>query len=165
MVSMAKVKKVNRIPPGFRTVTPYLSVDGAAAALAFYKKAFGAKEIAKARQQTPDGKIVHARFTIGDSLFMMSDGFGAPTGAGPVTLHVYSKNVDKLWKDALAAGAKVVMQLDDMYWGERYGQFMDPFGCRWSVSMRVSMSKEEMAAKQKEAMAMFSRGEHPVKNE
>jgi len=161
---MAKTKKISPIPAGFRTVTPYLSVEGATDALAFYKKAFGAKEISKARQQTPDGKIIHARFTIGNSLFMMSDGFGTAAGSGPITLHVYSKDVDKLWKDALAAGAKVVMQLDDMYWGERYGQLMDPFGCRWSISMRVNMSKEEMAAKQKEAMAMFSRGEHPVKN-
>lgn len=163
MISM--VKKVSPIPPGFRTVTPYLSVSGAADALKFYKKAFGAKEITKARQQTPDGRIIHSRFTIGDSLFMMSDGFGTATGGGPITLHVYSKNVDKLWKDALGAGAKAVMPLEDMYWGERYGQLIDPFGCRWSVSMQIGMSKEERAAKQKAAMEMFSKGEHPVKNE
>jgi uncharacterized glyoxalase superfamily protein PhnB len=163
---MVKTKKVNPIPPGFRTVTPYLSVDSSVEALEFYRKAFGAKEISKARQQTPDGKVVHARFTIGDSLFMMSDRFGRPPSpaADEVTFHIYSKNVDKLWKDALAAGAQVTMPLEDQYWGERYGQLVDPFGHRWSVSMRVNMSKEEMAAKQKAAMAMFSRGEHPGKD-
>jgi len=163
---MAKTKKVSPIPPGFRTVTPYLSVEGGLKALEFYKKAFGAKEISKWRQVTPDGKVVHARFTIGDTLIMLSDGFGRSSpDQGQVVLHIYSKNVDKLWKDAIGAGATVVMPLDDMYWGERYGQFKDPFGNRWSVAMRVDMSKEEMAAKQKEAMAMFQKEEHPGKEQ
>jgi uncharacterized glyoxalase superfamily protein PhnB len=146
-------------------VTPYLSVDGAARALEFYEKAFGAKEIRKARRQMTDAKIIHSRLMIGNSLIMMSDGFGdasATDGSG-ITLHVYSKNVDKLWRDALAAGAKVSMPLDDMYWGERYGQLIDPFGKRWSVSMRVKMSKEEMQSKQEAAMAMFADEKHPEK--
>ncbi len=135
-------------------------------ALEFYKRAFGAKEISKWRQLTPDGKVVHARFTIGDSLIMLSDGFGRSSpDQGQMTLHIYTKNVDKLWKDALEAGAKIAMPLDDMYWGERYGQLVDPFGNRWSVSMRVNMSKKEMAAKQKESMAMFEQGEHPGKGQ
>ncbi|MDV3244365.1 MAG: VOC family protein [Nitrososphaerales archaeon] len=156
------------IPPGFRTVTPYLAIDGAARALEFYKNAFGAKGLD--RQATPDGKIVHARIMIGDCLVMMSDIFPGATaksplelGASSVTLHIYTKNLDEMWSKALAAGAKVVMPLDNQFWGERYGQLMDPFGHHWSLAMRVKMSKEEMEAKRKEAMAMFSQDQHPQK--
>ncbi len=158
------------IPAGFRTVTPYLAIDGAARALEFYKNAFGAKELT--REATPDGKIVHATIRIGDSLVMMSDIFpGAMTksplelGTSPVTLHVYTKDVDGMWNRAVSAGAKVVMPLDNQYWGDRYGQLVDPFGHHWSLSMRVKMSKEEMEAKRKEAMAMFSQDEHPQKQD
>jgi len=158
--------KVRPIPPGFRTVTPYLAVDGASQALAFYKKAFGAKELS--RQTTPDGKIIHSRVRIGDSIVMMSDVFpGSDSrspnalGGSPVTLHIYSKDVDKLWQTALSAGARVIVPLDNTFWGERYGQLADPFGHRWSISMQVKMSRDEMAAKQKEAMAMFAQDEHP----
>jgi uncharacterized glyoxalase superfamily protein PhnB len=160
--------KVSPIPPGFRTVTPYLGVKGAARAIEFYTRAFGAKEVPGTRQLTPDGKILHARLKIGDSLVMLSDHFGpdegpAAQGDSPVYLHIYSKDVDKLWKAAISAGAKVIMPLDNAFWGERYGHLLDPFGLRWSVSMRVKMSKKEMEAKQKEAMAMFAKDEHPGK--
>jgi len=166
---MASKKKASRVPPvprGFGTVTPYLGVAGAAEAIEFYKKAFGAKEIM--RNPGPDGKIMHARIRIGDSLVMVSDHYGAPEG-GPAeptattttTLHIYTKDVDSMWAKAVAAGAKVDMPLDDTFWGERYGQLIDPFGHRWSLSMQVKMSKEEKAAKQKEAMAMMAAGEHP----
>jgi len=153
------------IPPGFRTVTPYLAIDGAARAIEFYKNAFGAKELD--RQATPDGKIVHARVKIGDSVLMMSDIFAGATksplelGTSPVTLHIYTKDVDAVWSRAVGAGAKVATPLDNVFWGERYGQLVDPFGHRWSLSMRVKMSKEEMEAKQKAAMAMFSAEQHP----
>jgi PhnB protein len=161
--AMASSRRVSPVPSGFHNVTPYLSVDGALNALEFYKKAFGAKEIKKERHQTPDGKIIHCRFKIGDSLIMMSDRFSDKTKVSEeiVTLHVYSKNVDKLWKEAVANGARVTMPIDDMYWGERYGQFVDPFGTRWSVSMRINMSKEEMKVKEKAAMAMFDQERHP----
>jgi PhnB protein len=87
----------------------------------------------------------------------------SPTSAGTstVTLHIYSKNVDRLWEQAVLAGAKVLMPLDNQFWGERYGQLADPFGHRWSISMQVKMSKEEMEAKQQAAMAMFAQGERP----
>jgi len=154
------------IPPGFRTVTPYLSVDGGVAALEFYKHAFGARELQ--RSTTPDGKLVHGRIRIGDSIVMLSDVFPDSSTAAPasigtttVTLHIYTKDVDALWDRAVAAGAKVAMPLENQFWGERYGQLLDPFGHRWSLSMRVKMSKAEMAAKQKEAMSSFARGEHP----
>jgi len=165
-----KKSKLEPIPPGFGTVTPYLTIEGAAEALEWYKKAFGAKELD--RQPMPDGKIMHARVKIGDSIVMMSDWMqGAPTkapksiGATTVTLHVYSKNVDKLWQQAVDSGAKALMPLDNQFWGERYGQLQDPFGHIWSISQRVPMSRQEMKEKQEQAMAMFSKGEHSVGQE
>jgi PhnB protein len=162
--------KTNAIPPGFHTVTPYLTLNGAADALEFYKKAFEAKELA--RETTPDGKVIHGRVRIGDSIIMMSDEFpGSDTkspksiGGTTGTLHIYSKNVDSLWQRAVSAGAKVAMPLDNQFWGERYGQLVDPFGHRWSLSMRIKMSPKEMEAKRQAAMAMFAQGEHPGKIE
>jgi PhnB protein len=160
----AKSKKAP-IPPGFRTVTPYLAINGAAAAIDWYKKAFNAKELA--RQTVPDGKIMHARIRIGDSIVMLSDAMAGATqspdalGNSPVTLHVYSTNVDKLWQQAVDAGAKVTMPIDNQFWGERYGQLTDPYGHHWSLSQQISMSKKERDEKQKQAMAMFAQGEHP----
>ena len=157
--------KLSPIPPGFRSVTPYLAIDGVAQAIEFYKKAFGAKELS--RQAAPDGKIMNANVKIGDSIVMMSDVFPGSDakspnalGGSPVTLHIYAKDVDRLWQTALSAGARVIMPLDNQFWGERYGQLVDPFGHRWSISMQVKMSREEMDAKQKEAMAMFAQSEH-----
>jgi len=164
----AKSKKAP-IPPGFRTVTPYLAINGAAAAIDWYKKAFGARELA--RQAVPDGKLMHARIRIGDSIVMLSDTFPGGTqspdvlGNSPVTLHIYINNVDKLWQQAVDAGAKVTMPLDNMFWGERYGQLTDPYGHHWSVSQLVSMTKKEKDEKQKQAMAMFARNEHPGRTE
>ena len=161
-----KAKKIDPVPPGFRTVTPYLSLDRAAEAIEWYKKAFSAKELD--RQEVPGGKIMHARIKIGDSIIMMSDVFpGAPTqtptalGNTTVTLHVYSKNVDKLWQQAVDAGAKANMPLADQFWGERYGQLRDPFGHMWSVSQRISMTKAEMKEKQEQAMAMMGGAQAP----
>ena len=161
-----KKSKITPIPPGFRTLTPYLGVDGAAKAIEFYTRAFGAKEVARTRRLTSDGKVLHARLKIGDSLVMLSDNYGpdqgtAPKGDSPVYLHIYSKDVDKLWQSAVSAGATVIMPLDNTFWGERYGHLLDPFGLRWSVSMRVKMSKEEKEAKRREAMTMFAKNEHP----
>jgi len=165
-----KAKKVNPIPKGFRSVTPYLSIEGAAEALEWYKKGLGAKELY--REAMPDGKIMHARIRIGDSLIMLSDYMpGGPSkspkslGGTPTTLHVYSKNVDKLFQQAVEAGAKVLMELDNQFWGERYGQLEDPFGHHWSLSMIVPMTAKEKKEKQEQAMAMMSRGEHPSREE
>ncbi|HZY47807.1 MAG TPA: VOC family protein, partial [Candidatus Bathyarchaeia archaeon] len=79
--------------------------------------------------------------------------------------HLYTNNVDKLWQQAVDAGAKVTMPIDNQFWGERYGQFTDPYGHHWSMSQQISMSKAEMAEKQKQAMAMFAQGEHPGRSE
>ena len=162
--SKPKKAKVDPIPKGFRTVTPYLSINGASAAIDWYKKAFGAKEIV--REGTPDGKLMHAQIRIGDSIVMMSDvfpGTGSQSpdvlGNSPVTLQVYVKNVDKLWQQAVDAGAKVTMPLDNQFWGERYGQITDPFGHHWSLSQLIKMAKAEKDEKQKQAMAMLSQGQ------
>ena len=117
----------------FRTVTPYLAVSDAAAAIDWYKRAFGAKELT--RMPGPGGKIMHAEVMIGDSRVMLSDVFrggdtGAPQTLGGTTssMHIYHRNVDKLWRQAVAAGASVTMPLEDQFWGDRYGKLKDPSG-------------------------------------
>jgi len=154
-----KPSRFERVPNGFHSVTPYLAINGAALAIEWYKRAFGARELT--RQATPDGKLIHARVKIGDSIVMLSDVFPGgqkdplQLGGASITLHVYSNNVDALWKRAIDAGAKVDMQLDDMFWGERYGRLTDPFGHSWSLSMRVPMSRQQMKEQRTEAMKMF----------
>jgi len=157
------------VPTGFRTVTPYLSVVGGIAALEFYRKAFGARELM--RRVTPDGKLIHGRIRIGDSIVLLSDVFPDSRTAGPasigtttVTLHIYTKDVDALWDRAVAAGAKVAMPLETQYWGERYGKLVDPFGHQWTMSMRVNVDREEMEAKRLEAEAAYAREERPSRS-
>lgn len=149
-----------RIPRGFRTVTPYLTVEGGSAALDFYRRAFGARELR--RELTPDGRLIHGRLRIGDSIVMLSDAFPgghtaspASLGASTVTLHIYTEDVDRLWSHAVEAGAKVVMPLENQFWGERYGQLVDPFGHRWSLSQTIRLAKAEREALREQAMATF----------
>jgi PhnB protein len=156
------------VPRGFHTVTPSLAVVGGVAALEFYKNAFGAKELM--RETTPEGKLVHGRIRIGNSLVLLSDVFEGSDRTSPsmvgtttVTLHLYSTDVETLWNRAVAAGAKVTMPLADQYWGERYGHLVDPFGHHWSLSMRIRMTKAVRDARRKEAMRSFSKGEHPAR--
>jgi uncharacterized glyoxalase superfamily protein PhnB len=163
---MSKSKQIGSVPLGFRTVTPYLVISGASKAIEFYKKAFNAKETS--RNELPDGRILNAQIRIGDSIVMLSEEFPgsdakSPTslGTSTVTLHLYSKDAEKLWQQAISAGAKITMPMEDRFWGERYGQLTDPFGHRWSISKRVKMSAEEMETKRKAAMAMFQQGQHP----
>jgi PhnB protein len=98
---------------------------------------------------------------------MLSDEFPGNTtsptsiGSSTVIMHVYSKNVDKLWERAVEAGAKIVMPIDNQFWGERYGQLLDPFGHNWSLSMQVRMSRTEREAKRQASMDMFTQGKHP----
>jgi uncharacterized glyoxalase superfamily protein PhnB len=130
--------KVKAIPEGFHTVTPHLVVRGAAQAIEFYQRAFGAK--AGRIHYGPDGKsITHADLKIGDSILMLSDEFPgmkdlAPPGGSRVTLHLYVEDVDELFNRAVAAGATVAMPLMDAFWGDRYGQLIDPFGHSWSLA-------------------------------
>ena len=164
--SSKKSKAVSAIPKGFHTVTPYLMVNNGSEAIEFYKRAFGAKEIL--RHSTPDGKILNAQLRIGDSIVMLSDEFPgsdvrspASLGTSTVTLHVYTGEVNKLWDQAMSAGAKIVMPLNNQFWGERYGQLSDPFGHRWSLSQQVKMSEEEMQALEKASMEMLAQDERP----
>jgi PhnB protein len=157
------------VPPGFGTVTAYLSVAGGLAAIEFYKKAFGAKEIA--RRVTSDGKLIHGQLQIGDTMVFLSDVFpdsqtAAPSAIGTttVTLHIYAANIEAVWDRAVAAGATVTEPLENQYFGERYGRLLDPFGHHWTLSMRVKMSPEETESKKEEADAAFARGERPNQN-
>lgn len=162
----ARPARPSPVPPGFPPVIPYLAVQGGVAALEFYQKAFGAKELV--RNTTPDGKLIHGRLRIGRSIVMLSDVFPGADVASPatvgtttVTLHLYVKDVDRVWDRAVAAGAKVTMPLENQFWGERYGHLLDPFGHHWSLSMRVPMTKAEKDAKRLAAEAAFARGDHP----
>lgn len=136
----------------YQALTPHLCVDGASDAIDFYKKAFDAKEIA--RHPTPDGKkLMHARIKINGMDLMLSDDFPeymggksmnpVSLGGSPVTLHLDSQDADALWEQAVAAGATVTMPLADQFWGERYGQFTDPFGQKWSVGQVKEMVSAE----------------------
>jgi uncharacterized glyoxalase superfamily protein PhnB len=160
-------KKVNPIPPGFHTVTPHLVIRDAAKAIDFYKKAFGAEEICR-MPFPPSGKIMHAEIKIGDSIIMLADEFPdmgdgcaslspqALSGTS-VTIHLYVTDADKFVNQAVAAGAKVLMPLMDMFWGDRYGKISDPFGHEWSVAThKEDLTPEEMGKRAEAAMAEFA---------
>ncbi|WP_426991943.1 VOC family protein [Methylomonas sp. CM2] len=135
-------KPVNPIPDGYQSVTPYLTVEDAAAALTFYQQAFGALEFM--RLTMPGGKIGHAEFTIGVSHFMISDeypnaGSTSPTklGGTAVKLHLYVDDVDASFTQAVAAGAVPAMPPADQFWGDRMGVLIDPFGHQWMLATHV----------------------------
>jgi PhnB protein len=142
--------KVQPIPSGMHTVTPHLICAGAAGAIEFYKKAFNAVEVG--RMPGPEGKLMHAHIRIGDSAVLLVDempewGAFSPRSlkGSPVTIHLYVEDVDAFTQRAVAAGAKVTMPLEDMFWGDRYGKLEDPFGHHWSVATHVrDVSPEEM---------------------
>ena len=151
---MAKVKP---IPDGYPQVTPYLCVDGAAAAITFYREVLGAGE--RMRMTEPDGRIGHAELQLGDSVIMLSDeypemGVRSPrtVGGTPVTLSVYVDDVDRVFERALAAGAKALRPVENQFYGDRSGQFEDPYGHHWSVATHVEdVSPEEMQRRASEA--------------
>jgi PhnB protein len=150
---------VKPVEDGMHTVTAHLVVAGAADAIEWYKKAFGAEEIM--RMPGPDGKLWHAMIRIGDSVVMLADEFpdygsvGPKTLKGsPVTLHLSVENVDAYFKRAIDAGATVKMELADMFWGDRYGQVEDPFGHRWSMATHIrDVTPEEMVKGMQQACA------------
>jgi PhnB protein len=151
---MADVKP---IPDEYPQVTPYLCVDGAGAAIEFYREVLGATE--RARLAGPDGKVAHAELQLGDSLIMLADeypelGIRSPKalGGSPVTISVYVEDVDAAFDRALQAGAKALRPVEDQFYGDRIGQFEDPFGHRWSVATRIEdVTPEEMARRAAEA--------------
>ena len=150
------------VPEGYHTVTPYLTVDDAAAAIEFYKRAFGATE--RMRMASPDGKIAHAELEIGDSLIMLSDPFPhaetrPPRELGGTTggVFLYVENVDAAFQQAVDAGVTVTMPLENMFWGDRFGSVTDPFGHHWSLATHVEdLTEQEIAERAEAAMAAAS---------
>ena len=151
--------KVQPIPTGCDRVIPYLVVKGAAEAIKYYEKAFGAKEVM--RMPGPDGKTIgHAEIKIGPSLFYLSDECPTMNAYSPlhlkgssVTLTLYVADVDKAFSQAVAAGAKPVMPPTNMFWGDRFAKMTDPFGHEWALLTHVEdMSPEEMARRGQEEM-------------
>ncbi|EHK64568.1 VOC family protein [Achromobacter arsenitoxydans] len=143
---------VKYIPEGMHTLTPHIVCEGASDAIAFYKKAFNAEEIV--RLPGPNGKVMHAAIRIGDSVLMMMDDFPEWGSLGPkalkgtpICLHLYVKDVDAALQQAVAAGAQITMPAADMFWGDRYGQVVDPFGHRWSLAThKQDLTPEEIQA-------------------
>jgi PhnB protein len=153
---MADVKP---IPEGYPRVTPYLHVDGAAAAIEFYEKVLGAKE--RMRLPGPDDKLGHAELEIGNSVVMLADEYPDMGVLGPksvggtaVTLHVYVDDVDAVFQAALDAGASSRRELENRFYGDRVGEFEDPFGHRWSVATHVEdVPEDEMEKRAAEVMS------------
>ena len=138
----AAPKKVMPVPPNYHTATPYLVCRGAADAIEFYRKAFGARE--KLRMAGPDGSVAHAEIQIGDSMIMLGEeapdqgALAPPTIGGTATgIMLYVKNVDKACAQAAGAGATVEMPPTNMFWGDRYCKLADPFGHKWSIATHV----------------------------
>ena len=154
---MAKAKAV---PDGFTTVTASLIQSDCAKAIEFYKKALGAEE--HMRMPGPDGRIMHAEIQIGTSVVMMNDEMmgmksAESLGASPVSFYLYVENCDAALQKALAAGGKEVMPATDMFWGDRMGQFADPFGYRWTLATHVKdLTPEEIRKGQDEWMKQMA---------
>ena len=153
---------VKRVPQGFHTVTPHIVVRGASEAIEFYKKAFGARELS--RSPGPDGKsLMHAEIQIGDSRIFLNDEFPDMGALSPlshkgtaVTLHLYVEDADRLFQQAVQAGAKVAMPIMDQFWGDRYGIVTDPYGHRWSIASHIKdMTPQEMQKAAAEAFAQM----------
>ncbi len=150
---------VKPVPIGYSTVTPTLIVKGAASALDFYKKAFGAKELS--RFTDPKGRIAHAEIQIGSSRLMLSEEYpemqarGPQTlGGTPVSLMMYVEHVDELFHQALIAGAKEVQPVKDQFWGDRAGTVRDPYGHVWMVATRIEdLSNQELERRAAKAMS------------
>src|SRR5438309_1028245 len=156
--------KVNPIPSGYHSVTPYLVVNDASRAIEYYKQAFKAKETV--RMAGPGGKIGHAELKIGDSMIMLSDempgsGNRSPQslGGSPVSIFLYVENVDSTFNEAVKAGAKADKPPQDMFWGDRFGALTDPFGHIWALATHIEdVTPEEMKKRSEAFMAQMSQG-------
>jgi PhnB protein len=143
---------IKPVPEGMHTVTPHLVCQDAAGAIEFYRQAFGAVELM--RLPGPEGKLMHAMIRIGDSPVMLVDEFPDCGSLGPkslngspVTIHLYVEDVDATVERAVAAGAKITMPVEDMFWGDRYGRIDDPYGHHWSIGTHIrDLSPEEIQA-------------------
>ena len=155
---------VQPIPEGYNTLSPSLAVENAAEAIEFYKRAFGATE--RFRMEGPGGMIAHAELEIGDSVVMLADPFAISTvrppkeiGGTSVSIFMYSDDVDAVVQRAVDAGATVVMQPEDQFWGDRFGTISDPFGHHWAIATHVEdVPPEEMERRGREAMAALAGG-------
>jgi len=150
---------VKPIPPGYRTVTPYLVVKDGGKAIDYYKEAFGANSVV--RMDAPDGRIMHAEFKIGDSMIMLTEEIGpnrSPQSLGgtPVSIFLYVEDVDSVYNKAVAAGAKADMPPQDMFWGDRFGKLTDPFGHQWALATHIEdVAPEEMEKRTQAAIAQM----------
>jgi len=161
-VEMSKAKSA--VPQGFHTVTPQLTLDNAAQAIDWYKKALGAEELSRATG--PDGKIMHAEVRIGDSRIMVNDpmmgGKGPKAlGGSPASLWIYVEDCDALFNRAVAAGAQVVGgpmgAMADQFWGDRCGTFTDPQGYHWTIAThKEDLTPQELEQRQTEWMKQFA---------
>jgi PhnB protein len=153
---------VQSIPEGYHTPVPYLTVDNAAQAIEYYQNAFGAKE--RVRMEAPGGAIAHAELAIGDSVVMLSDPFPQAStkppkelGGTSFSVFMYVEDVDAVVKQAVDAGATVLMEVADQFWGDRFGTVQDPFGHTWSIATHVEdLTPEEVAERGRTAMAEMS---------
>ena len=140
------------IPDGYHTITPHLVIKGASEAIEFYKRAFGAEELCRMPFPGPDGqvKLGHAELQIGNSRLFLADEFPGqgstgPNGSSPVSIHLYVTDADAAFGRAVEAGATVSMPLADMFWGDRYGKLVDPFGHHWSIAAHLEdLTPEQM---------------------
>src|SRR5262245_49032307 len=149
---------VNFIPDGYYSLTPYLIVKGAREAMAYYAKAFGATELVD--MPGPGGSVMHAEMQIGNARFMLSDESPERGTKSPKTLAgsagsvmIYTEDVDATFKRAVDAGASVVMPVTDMFWGDRYGSVLDPFGHQWQIATHKEDVTPEEMQKRMQAMA------------
>ena len=148
--------KAKPIPQGFHTATPYLTVNDAAGAIDFYKRAFGAKE--RMRMDAPVGKIGHAEVQIGDAIVMLCDEMPMSNSKSPKTLggtasavFLYVDDVDAVYKQAVSAGATGTGEPTDMFWGDRFGHVLDPYGHSWALATHIEdVAPQEMARRHQE---------------
>jgi uncharacterized glyoxalase superfamily protein PhnB len=157
--------KVKSIPDGYATLTPVLTLADAAQGIEFYKRAFGAEELF--RMPGPDGKIMHAELTIGTSRIMLGE--EAPQrdchspralGGTPVQFYIYVDDVDAAFKKAIAVGAKETMPVANMFWGDRVGSLVDPFGHKWSLATHTAdLTPEQLEKGQREWLATMRSGQ------
>ena len=153
------MSKVSHIPEGYNSITAYLIIKGAAQAIEYYKRIFGATEVF--RMDQPDGKVGHAELKIGDSRIMLADenpnmGLGhasaASIGGSPVSLYLYIPDVDRVVESAVAAGAKILKPVQDEFYGDRSGFIQDPFGHLWGVATHIEdVAPHELEERAKKA--------------
>jgi uncharacterized glyoxalase superfamily protein PhnB len=150
------------IPAGKHAITPHLVIKGASEAIEFYKRAFGATEISRMPFPGPNGTVTlgHAELEIGGSKLFLADEFpqqgvvGPSGGSSPVVIHLYVTDANAAFERAVEAGATVVMPVADMFWGDRYGRLVDPFGHHWSIAEHIEdLSPEQMRERMAAAMS------------